>query len=87
MYSPYEKTKITDFYRDLWTPTLTLAPKSTDMKITLDAKYDRRPDKLSYDLYGTEELWWVFSQRNKDILFDPINDFKAGITIFVPKEV
>jgi hypothetical protein len=86
-FSPYSMTPIKDFYLDVWVPSKTLKPHSSDKEITLEAKYDRRPDKLAKDLYGSERLWWVFSLRNKDVLIDPINDFKAGITIFVPASV
>ena len=36
------------------------------------------------ELYGTVRLWWLFALRNPDILVDPIEDFKAGVTIFLP---
>lgn len=80
----YSKTPTTDFYLDLWVPPLELSPKPTDKQIKLEPKYHRRPDKLAKDLYGNERYWWVFSVRNKDILIDPFNDFKAGVIIFVP---
>jgi hypothetical protein len=40
---------------------------------------------LAFDLYGTSKLWWVFSQRNLDIIQDPIFDFVPGTQIFIPK--
>ncbi len=79
----YAKTNITDFYLDVWNP-IEVPVSFTDKKIILAAKYDERPDLLSYDEYGTTKYWWVFMQRNKDVIFDPIFDFKAGIQIFVP---
>jgi len=30
-------------------------------------------------------LWWVFIQRNLDVLEDPIFDFKPGTKIYIPK--
>lgn len=48
--------------------------------------YDERPDLLAYKLYGSTRLWWVFAQRNPDILKDPIRDFKAGKQIILPAE-
>ena len=52
--------------------------------VTLEAKYDEKPDLLAYDLYGNSKLWWVFALFNQDKLKDPIIDFKSGITITVP---
>lgn len=85
--SPYTSTKQVDFYLGIWEPNKEIKPKSTDSEITLEPRYNRRPDLLAKDLYGSERLWWIFAMRNVDVLIDPINDFKAGITIFVPKEV
>jgi len=31
-------------------------------------------------------LWWVFTQRNLDVIQDPIFDFRAGVEIYVPKK-
>jgi hypothetical protein len=44
-----------------------------------------RPDLLASDLYGYPELWWVFIQRNMDVIQDPIFDFVPGTQIFIPK--
>jgi hypothetical protein len=52
--------------------------------MVITAKYDRRPDLLSFDVYGTPKFWWVFMMRNKDIIFDPINDFVPGVEIRIP---
>jgi hypothetical protein len=40
---------------------------------------------LAFDLYGDKDLWWVFAQRNMEILKDPVFDLIAGIQIYVPK--
>jgi hypothetical protein len=57
-----------------------------DKLITISPSYHLRPDLLAYDLYGTAKLWWVFSQRNMDIIRDPIFDFTAGTSIYIPKK-
>lgn len=56
-----------------------------DEQYTIEPKYERRPDLLSYDRYGSTKWWWVFADRNPNTLIDPINDFTAGTTIYVPK--
>lgn len=48
--------------------------------------YTYRPDLLAFDLYGSRELWWVFAQRNVDILKDPVFDFISGTKIYLPQE-
>jgi hypothetical protein len=48
--------------------------------------YDERPDLLAHKLYGSVRYWWVFAQRNPDVLKDPIRDFKAGTKIMLPAE-
>jgi len=57
---------------------------TTTETITLEAKYEEKPDLLAYDLYGNAKLWWVFALFNQDELVDPIVDFKTGLKISVP---
>jgi alpha-L-fucosidase len=56
-----------------------------DFAYTIESQYEYRPDLLAFDLYGETQLWWVFMQRNLDVLQDPIFDFTAGTKIFIPK--
>lgn len=56
-----------------------------DILYKVQPQYAYRPDLLAYDLYGSEKLWWVFSQRNLDILKDPVNDLVPGLEIYLPK--
>jgi hypothetical protein len=60
--------------------------ESDDISYTIENQYEHRPDLLSYDLYGTPKLWWVFVQRNMEVIKDPIYDFKPGTTIRLPKK-
>jgi len=84
--SPYFNTDQTSKYLeylDFWNGYY-INPSNEDNIMTLDSKYNKRPDLLSYDLYGTPQLWWVFMLRNPDIIKDPINDFLTNITIYTP---
>jgi hypothetical protein len=56
-----------------------------DILYKVQPQYAYRPDLLAYDLYGSHKLWWVFSQRNLDLLKDPVNDLLPGIEIYLPK--
>lgn len=70
-------------YLDFWTAQI-IPASSNDTLMILDNKYQYRADLLSYDLYGTPQLWWVFMLRNPDVIKDPIWDFVTGITIYAP---
>jgi len=83
--SPYRKTKVKDFYLDLWEP-IEVNPDPNEMVVEIKPEWDRRPDKLSWELYSTPNYWWVFAMVNKDILIDPIEDFRAGVTIGLPSK-
>ena len=58
--------------------------QASDIWYQIDKVYEYRPDLLAGDLYGNSGLWWVFAQRNPDIIQDPIYDFKAGRSIYIP---
>ena len=57
-----------------------------DILFTVTSSYHHRPDLLAHDLYKDSKLWWVFAQRNPNVIEDPIYDFKAGTTIRIPKK-
>ena len=82
--SPWYNTTISNNYLDI----LSIRPVSAepdDYLYTIGSQYSYRPDLLAYDLYGTPNLWWVFIQRNLDVLKDPVFDFVAGKQIYIPK--
>ncbi len=82
--SPWYTTPTTQNYLDI----LTIRPVSAevdDFLYTIEPQYTHRPDLLAYDIYGTSDLWWVFIQRNLDVLQDPIFDFIPGTQIYLPK--
>ena len=83
-FSPWSITSITQNYLSL----LEIRPvpaASDDILFTITPQYNMRPDLLASDLYGYPELWWVFIQRNMDVIQDPIFDFVPGTKIFIPK--
>lgn len=83
--SPWHVTKSTQDYLDVLT-IRPVAAEADDFLYKLEAQYAYRPDLLSFDLYGTPKLWWVFTQRNMDVIQDPIYDFVPGIEIYIPKK-
>jgi hypothetical protein len=73
------------FYTGLNYSKLPKIKKSVlDKSFIITEKYNKRPDLLSYDTYGTPDYWWVFSIRNVDIIKDPINDFITGLEVVIP---
>ena len=60
--------------------------KTDDVLYEIDSVYEYRPDLLAYDLYGDSALWWVFAQRNPNVIKDPLFDFRAGYRIYIPQK-
>lgn len=82
--SPWHTTDFKQNYLDV----LSIRPVSAepdDFLYTIESQYMYRPDLLAHDLYGDAQLWWVFTQRNMDVLEDPIFDFVPGKKIYIPK--
>jgi hypothetical protein len=82
--SPWKDTPIENNYLSV----LRIRPvssESDDYLYTIEPQYTHRPDLLAYDLYQDSKLWWVFIQRNMNVLQDPIYDFVAGTKIYIPK--
>ena len=81
--SPYSSTSQTSWHigRMVWKPVL---PDSGDLPYTLSERHTNRPDKLSYELYGTPNYWWIFCVRNPFLRAEPIWGFVGGLTIMVP---
>lgn len=57
---------------------------ANDVLYTIDKVFENRPDLLANELYGDSKLWWVFAARNPNVLKDPVFDFLAGTTIYLP---
>ena len=82
--SPWFTTQITENYLDVLS-IRPVAAEATDYLYTIELQYKHRPDLLAYDLYGDSALWWVFTQRNLNVIQDPIFDFVPGTKIYIPQ--
>lgn len=83
--SLYSNTPVTESgFLDILRPVKVPASPD-DVLYSITTSYTFRPDLLAYDLYGEIKLWWVFAQRNPDILKDPVFDFRPGTEIFLPQ--
>ena len=84
--SPYADTSIIN---DSYLDRLSIRPipaQSNDILYTIQPQYNHRPALLAFDLYNSAKLWWVFAQRNMDVLQDPVFDFEPGITLYIPQQ-
>lgn len=82
--SPYSQTGTFGIFLDVMT-NRPITKLSDDTLYEIDSVYEYRPDLLASDLYGDSSLWWVFAQRNPNVLIDPLFDFVAGARIYIPK--
>jgi hypothetical protein len=82
--SVYYNTSITNGYLDVMS-FRDIPNERDDILFEITSTYQNRPDLLAYDLYKDQNLWWVFSLRNKDVLKDPVFDMEPGTKIYLPK--
>jgi hypothetical protein len=84
--SPYYGTKVKqNQYLDIL--RIRAIPASDDDPLyEIEPIYTHRPDLLAQAVYGTPKLWWVFAQRNMDVLKDPVFDLIPGVKIYIPQE-
>lgn len=88
-YSDQSPYAVTTVQNNQYLDTLAIRPvpaSDDDVVYTVQPQFTHRPDLLAYSVYGTPKLWWVFAQRNMDILKDPVYDLVAGIQIRLPRE-
>jgi len=83
--SPWADTKQNNLYLDVLT-IRSVPAEQDDIEYKIETQYKYRPDLLAYDLYGNPKLWWVFMQRNMDVIHDPIYGFEPGLKIKIPKK-
>ena len=88
MYSPSSPYYKTPFVSGQYLDILKIRPipaEPDDVLYIIQIQYTHRPDLLAHDVYGSSKLWWVFAQRNMDVIKDPVFDMVAGVEIFLPK--
>jgi len=83
--SPYFNTIVTESGELGFLKIRPVPAEDDDVLYTIEPQFQHRPDLLSYTLYGSRNLWWVFAQRNLDVIQDPVYDIEAGTQIYLPK--
>lgn len=84
-YSPYSNTPQNRSYLELL-KIRSVPAEADDYLYTIESQFTHRPDLLAFSLYGNAKLWWVFAQRNMEVIKDPIYDFTPGTKIYLPKK-
>ncbi len=85
--SNYAITTINKKYLEVYNPPLTLSTLSVNTtKMIIPSKYNLRPDLMAYNVFGDTNAWWALIHYNRDVIKDPVFDFKAGLEIVVPKK-
>lgn len=79
----YERTDNSGQYLGYYIPN-NMPYDSTDYYMVIPTKYDLKPGGMANELYGDPQLLWVFSVFNREIIIDPLFDFRAGTIIRVP---
>ncbi len=64
-----------------WWERTVFVRSPTDVALTLTAEYNKRADKLAFDLYGKAGLQWFILQYNN---ISDINTFVAGLELVLP---
>lgn len=84
--SRYVQGGVTDVYNNRlgWWEAFTISPAADDISLTLDSKYNTRPDLLAYDMYGKSILMWIVLQYNN--IVDINEEFITGATITIPSK-
>lgn len=82
--SPYSKTRQENFHLGHF-KIRPVPQEANDVLYKIEPQYTHRPDLLAYDLYDDPKLWWVFAQRNMDVIKDPIYDMLPGTQIYLPQ--
>ena len=80
--SPYSKTPIYGRYLGYYEHRKIPARVDDFLMVIEHERYVNRPDNLAFDIYGTDNYWWIIPVRNG--LQDPIFDMKMGKVLIVP---
>jgi hypothetical protein len=62
--------------------SLKLEEDSTDTFIIVTQQFEKRPDLVSDEAYGTPDLWWTIYEFNN--IRDPFFELKAGQILRIP---
>lgn len=54
--------------------------------VVVPPECENRMDLFSYQQYKSSRYWWIIALANADTIKDTIWDFKAGMTVFVPRD-
>jgi hypothetical protein len=73
---------ILDPYTFLWTDFPYFLRNSQGLALRIDASLEGVPDLISWNNYGTHDLWWVIAIANQ--MVTPDTEIIPGMNMFVP---
>ncbi len=74
--------KVTDYKVRLgWWDKKIFTKSLTDVAITVESKYNMRPDLMAYDLYDKASLMWLILQYNNIL---DVTEFVEGLELILP---
>jgi hypothetical protein len=60
----------------------TFSFQASDLFVTIAPQYDKRPDRMAFDMYGRSGLQWLILQYNS--IVDINEEFRSGKEIRLP---
>lgn len=61
-----------------------ILPSNTDRQIEVTQAMAGRLDKIAYDFFGSEQLWWVIADLNPSL--DPVAGVEVGVVLRIPTQ-
>lgn len=82
----YGNTSYDENFRGYYIPYELPFDDATDTYYTITPTFENRPGLLAYTLYGDEKYQWVFMVYNRDMITNPLTDFRTGVVLRVPSK-
>ena len=73
---------ILDPYTFLWTDFPYFLRNSQGIALRIDVSLEGVPDLISWNSYGSHDLWWIVAIANQ--MVTPDNEIVPGMNLFVP---
>jgi hypothetical protein len=76
LYGEKRKMTLTTYKRN------NFVAEGDEKTMLINKGVEYRPDLVAFDVYGVSEVWWKILEANR---MSDVFDFKAGLTITLPK--
>lgn len=82
--SVYRSTPVNDIFLEAYVPPIDNLSLEDTVEYIIPAEFHQRPDLCAFELYKNSNFWWVFILYNRNLITDPLFDFKENTKIRVP---